>query len=143
GQDRLGDVAPEVVAPLLGDVLRSARRAAEDSSAPVLHRVRVRAKRLRYALETLEGLGGGSLNKLIRRLVRLQDVLGGCQDAVTGMAWLRDWAGRGEHLPAALLATGALIQVLRSRERRLRRRFPRAWRRIDRRKVRAGVRDEL
>jgi CHAD domain-containing protein len=141
---RLGDLALGLVDPLLRTVLRRGRRAAAERTAIPLHRLRVAVKRLRYALETLEGLGGDRTRKLRRRLVRLQEVLGGYQDTVTGRAWLRRWAESAERLPRpTLMALGALIDVLARRSRKADRRFPRAWERLDRRKLRAGARDEL
>ena len=51
-------------------------------SAEQLHALRIRAKRARYALEFLGDLTGKSGKRLVKRLVELQDLLGGHQDAV-------------------------------------------------------------
>jgi len=139
----LGRIAPDLVRPLLRAVLRAGRRLDDDAPPAAAHRLRIRAKRLRYALETLHALGGRSTRKMIRRLARLQDVLGAHQDAVTQVAWLRRWAVEADAPPAAALACGALVQVIVRRGRRRRRAAAEVWRTIDRRKLHAGVLAEL
>jgi hypothetical protein len=52
----LGELAPRVARPLLHAVLRAGHAINEDAAPHVLHRLRVRVKRLRYAFETLVGL---------------------------------------------------------------------------------------
>jgi CHAD domain-containing protein len=49
-----------------------------------LHRLRIRAKRLRYAAELLAPLFGKEAERAARRLAELQDVLGHLNDQVTG-----------------------------------------------------------
>jgi CHAD domain-containing protein len=140
---RLGDVASKLVQPLLRAVLRAGRRLDADAPPAAAHRLRIRAKRLRYALETLHALGGKDTRKLVRRLTRLQDVLGTQQDAVTQVAWLRSWALRPEVAPPTVLATGAVMQVITRRGQRHRRRVADVWRAVDRTKLHAGVLAEL
>jgi len=128
-------VAPTLLAPLLRAVRDAGRRVDAKASPARLHRLRVRAKRLRYALETLRGLGGKRLAAAVAELTRLQELLGEHQDMVIAIAWLQT------HVPdeasrATLLATGALVQVLGRRARRLRRRAPAAWNDVQRRVLR-------
>jgi CHAD domain-containing protein len=118
GAVRLGDVAGGLVRPLLRAVERAGKDLDAETPAVALHRLRVRAKRLRYASETLAY------------------ILGEHQDAVTQTAWLRAYAGSAQLPPATLLATGALIDRLSRRARKLRRRAVRAWSRFDRRRIR-------
>jgi len=128
-------VAPTLLAPLLRAVRDAGRHVDAKAKPARLHRLRVRAKRLRYALETLRGLGGKRLATAVAELTRLQELLGEHQDMVVAMAWLQtnvpDDASR-----ATLLATGALVQVLGRRARRLRRRSPAAWSEVERRVLR-------
>jgi CHAD domain-containing protein len=139
GAVRLGDVAPTLLRPILRGVLRAGASVDVDAPATRLHRLRVRVKELRYACETMRPLGGESLDGVIRRLERLQDVLGAHQDCVTQAAWLRAVAG-SMPLPAdTLLAMGAIIDRLDRRARKQRRRFRKAWRRIDRPRTRRAV----
>lgn len=143
GLGRLGAAAPGLLKPLLAGVLRTGRGLDERAPAEALHRLRVRTKRLRYALETLAGLGGKGMRRTLRRLERLQELLGAHQDAATAIAWLRRYAETPGVATGTVLATGALIDRLGRRAGRLRGRFPRAWRRIDRRRLRARLAREL
>jgi CHAD domain-containing protein len=124
-------------------VRRAGRGLDEGAPAAAFHRLRVRVKRLRYALETLHGLGGRQVERMIRRLEAMQELLGRHQDAAGQAARLRALAASPGLPPPTLLAMGALAQVLARRGRRSRRRFARRWRRLDRRSLRQGVRDEL
>jgi CHAD domain-containing protein len=142
-RERLGERAGELIRPVVRAVRRAGQDQGEAAKPEALHRLRVRVKRLRYALETLRGLGGKSVGRMIRRLERLQDLLGRHQDAATAIAWLRARAEVGDLPPATLLATGALIHALSRRARRLRRRFPGAWEELQRRKLFDGVLAEL
>jgi CHAD domain-containing protein len=131
----LGEIAPALLAPLLRAVRDAGRRIESKPSAARLHRLRVRAKRLRYALETLRGLGGKRVVAAVAELTALQEVLGDHQDAATAIDWLREHAtASGE--PATLLAAGALVQILGRRARKLRRRAPHAWAGVERRVLR-------
>jgi CHAD domain-containing protein len=128
----LGQAVPALATPLLRAVKRAGRQIVADSPPPELHRLRVRVKRLRYALEALRGLGIRSVRDLIARLERLQGVLGDTQDAATQVTWLRAYAA-GDGVPAAsLLAVGALLQALSRRVAKRRRRALRAWRKVER-----------
>ena len=132
---RLGDVAPELIRPHVRAVVRAGRRLDPDAPPPELHRLRVRVKRLRYALETLRSLGDRSVRDLLVRLERQQDALGKGQDAATAIAWLRDYAAIRGVPAASLLPAGALIQALARRVRKQRRRGLKAWRRLERSKL--------
>ncbi|TMA41580.1 MAG: CHAD domain-containing protein [Deltaproteobacteria bacterium] len=139
----LGRVAGDLATPHLRAVLRAGRRLGGDASPAAFHRLRVRVKRLRYALETLRGLGGRRLVRMLRLLERFQDTLGAQQDAATQIARLRELADAASLPPATLLAMGALIRVLGRRARRRRRRFPELWRKLDRDALRQGALEEL
>src|SRR5207248_604105 len=82
--------------------------------------LRVRTKRLRYALETLRSLGDRSTRELLGRLEGLQDTLGKGQDAVTAIDWLRELAATRGVPASALPPAGALIQALARRVQKLR-----------------------
>jgi CHAD domain-containing protein len=142
-EQRLGQVAGQLVRPLVRAVRRAGRGLDESASPQALHRLRVRVKRLRYALDTLRGLGDRGLAKLLRRLERMQSLLGEHQDAVTAVAWLERYAETPGISAPTLLATGALIHRLSRRARRFRARFPARWQQLDRRRLRERVVAEL
>lgn len=135
----LGEVAPTLLRPVLRGVLRAGAALDVDAPAPRLHRLRVRVKELRYACETVRPLGDDRLDRVIRGLERLQDVLGEHQDCVTQAAWLRTVAGAMPFPAATLLAMGGVIHALDRRARKRRRRFRTAWRGIDRPRTRRAV----
>ena len=60
---------------------KAARRATRTGAAGDYHRLRIRCKRLRYALEFASGLYDGELKGFVRQMARLQDTLGAMQDA--------------------------------------------------------------
>src|SRR5208337_3235076 len=70
--------------------------------------------------------------KTLARLEELQELLGLYHDVTVASAWLLSYAETSGAPPKTLLAAGALIQSLASRERKLRRRGMRAWRRFER-----------
>lgn len=133
---RLGDVARDLVVPLLRAIQRSGRDLDVHAPPRAFHRLRKRVKRLRYASETLAGLGDDAMQAARGRLVTLQDVLGEHQDAIVQRDWLRACAESDALPPATLLAMGELMHALGRRTKKLRRRAPRAWKKFDRRRVR-------
>src|ERR1035437_487046 len=72
---------PDLVASRHRRVLKGARRARKSGLAADFHRLRIRAKRLRYSLEFTADLYGSRTERFVRRLARLQDALGLMQDA--------------------------------------------------------------
>ncbi|HEX3461499.1 MAG TPA: CHAD domain-containing protein [Acidimicrobiales bacterium] len=71
----------DLVAQRHRSVLKGAKRAKKSGVAADYHRLRIRAKRLRYSLEFTSGLYDGSTDRFVRRMARLQDALGLMQDA--------------------------------------------------------------
>jgi CHAD domain-containing protein len=129
---RLGTVAPRLVRPQLRAMLRAGVGLDEASPPETLHRLRVRVKKLRYALEPLRTVGSKPTRRMLRRLERVQERVGLYHDAATAAAWLRGWADEAHDAPpAAMMAAGALIHSLERRIRRLRARSFKAWRRAN------------
>ena len=94
-----------------------------------LHVLRIRAKRLRYLFEFLIQVIGEEGRSFVKRLTRLQDLLGTYHDAVVAADHVRLYAGRpGVHLDATQRRA---LEALSARQRRLaddmRKRFRRAW----------------
>jgi CHAD domain-containing protein len=88
-----------------------------------LHRVRIKAKRTRYAAE----LAGKPLAKLADAAKRLQDTIGLHQDAVVAEERVRQVAkGR------SLLAAGRIIEREHGRRRDVRSGLPKVWKRLER-----------
>jgi triphosphatase len=68
---------------------KAAKRARRTGDPADFHRTRIRAKRLRYALEFLQEVYGGETARYTRHVVKLQDALGLIQDARVAAARLR------------------------------------------------------
>ena len=134
----IADCAPALVHPLVRAAVRAGRRLDADSTPAQLHRLRVRIKRLRYALETL-AFAGKSVRRARVELERLQDLFGAHQDAIAGTTWLWRYTRAADGDPRAMLPVGALVQALTKRAAKTRRRALKAWRKV----VRSGLLDEL
>ncbi len=100
---------------------RAIAKLAGDAPDEELHRVRIKAKRARYAAE----LRGD--DAYVKAAKRLQDVLGEHQDAVVAQETLRTLAARE---PASAVAAGRLIERERARAAARRREWPAAWKRV-------------
>jgi CHAD domain-containing protein len=113
-------------------VRKQARGLSEDSPAEELHELRIRCKRVRYALEFLEPVYGRPARRLVKRLVDLQDLLGEHQDAVVAIADLRSLAGdrRARLRPEAIFVLGRAAERYDLLAADLRERFPARYRAV-------------
>jgi CHAD domain-containing protein len=101
-----------------------------------LHRLRIAAKRLRYALEFFEEILPPEAPELIDELKKLQDHLGALQDAAVATGLLRDflargtWGDKGVEPGQSIVAPGVEAYLsAREEEMELRREaFPDIWR---------------
>jgi CHAD domain-containing protein len=144
-------VAPALVAKRY----RQLRKAGDDigprSPASDYHALRIRGKKLRYAVEFFGSLYGRPATEFAERLTALQDLLGLHQDAEVAETMLAEIAnGRGRRLgPATLMAMGAIAERYRQHAQELRHEFPgtyepltrKAWRAL--RKAMAERRDGI
>jgi CHAD domain-containing protein len=108
---------------------REVKAAGESPEDAVLHELRKRAKRVRYAAERAANAGDGSQAELGSRAKALQDVLGIHQDAVVGEETLRELAASVSR-PAQALAIGRLIERERGRRNATRAEWWDAWRKL-------------
>ncbi len=122
-------VAPDLIDRRFRRVRAIGRRLGPDSPASDYHRLRIRCKRLRYALEFLADLYPGTTGRLLRRLVVLQDILGLHQDADVAIARLRALAAdpsAGLGAPTAF-AMGEIASRYGQQMADLREEFPSAY----------------
>jgi len=134
-----GCEAPAMIAPIARSVRKAGKRIAREAPPEIFHRLRVRIKRLRYALEMLAEMGGKRSRKALLRLEQMQELLGVHQDLVATAAWLRAFAANGTGVaPETLMAVGAMLQALVVRRQKLASRACRRWRKI----VRSDVLDD-
>ncbi|WP_309114998.1 CYTH and CHAD domain-containing protein [Saccharothrix sp.] len=126
-------VLPRFVDKTYRRLKKAADNAHDDTS---LHEARKAAKRLRYAVETVEPVFGKSAKKYRKRLKQLQTLLGEHQDSVVARPVLRE-LGAQAHLDGE---NGFTFGVLHGREtaraRRVEERFPAVWADLGRPKLR-------
>jgi CHAD domain-containing protein len=99
---------------------------------PELHRIRILAKRARYAAEAVAPVAGEAAQAFARAAAKVQTVLGEHQDSVTAQAWLRSAKVSGRRAFVA----GELIALERIAADKSRRDWPKAWDALDRKRVR-------
>ncbi|HWD09883.1 MAG TPA: CYTH and CHAD domain-containing protein [Actinomycetota bacterium] len=125
-------LAEEVVIGLLRRPWRKLRRQVSSLSDPTpdaeLHKVRIRAKRCRYAAEAVAPVLGRKAVKLARAAAGLQDVLGEHQDAVVAGAVLRERGVGAE--PEVAFAAGELAGLERAAASAARAEWQPAYRRV-------------
>jgi CHAD domain-containing protein len=119
-------LAPAMLRPIVTSAVRVGARLTPNSPAPAFHRLRIRLKRVRYSFEILAPLSGRQTAKALKRLRRLQEVLGEQQDLVTTAAWMREFAQQPTLTSETLLAAGAMFQLTSERREKL---AETAWRR--------------
>lgn len=100
--------------------------------ADELHKIRIRAKRLRYALEALKSITGRDGRRLSKQLTRLQDVLGRFNDSIVAAATVRRYrdALATPVAPATRAALTAIADAELRRAGAAQAQFHRAWRRF-------------
>jgi triphosphatase len=124
--------APDLISKRYRSVRKAGRRITGDSSPKDYHKVRIRSKRLRYALEFLSEVYPQQIAPLVKRLVSVQDLLGLHQDADVAVQQLRSMVSeRGESLaPATVFAMGIVARRYGEQQEALRARFPKVYGRL-------------
>jgi CHAD domain-containing protein len=113
--------------------LRSAvRQLPEQSTDPELHRIRILAKRARYAAEAVAPVVGADAAAFARAAAKLQTILGEHQDSVTAQAWLRVARVTGRRAFVA----GELIALEHVAAEKARKDWPKVWKSLDRKRLR-------
>jgi CHAD domain-containing protein len=126
-EGRAKDVVPGLVRRPWKKLRREVAALGDDPSDEALHRVRIRAKRARYAAEVAVPVFGSAATKLAQAIGALQDVLGDHHDAVVAESWLRTSAAGPYTDGAGALVAGEMIGLERAEAARLRRAWPPAW----------------
>lgn len=101
---------------------------------PELHRIRILAKRARYAAEAVAPVAPGA-DAFAKAAARLQTVLGEHQDSVTAQAWLRaaKVSGRRAFVAGELIA----LEGIAAHDARVK--WSKAWKSLDRKKLRSWM----
>lgn len=140
--------APKVLPGLIHDRYRKARKAGDDlneNSPPAsYHALRIRVKRLRYALEFSHPVFGAGVDEYLPNVLALQDILGGYQDAEVAIAHMRALSLSNEAFisPQMVFALGEMSQQRAEQAEALRAQFPGAWSKVtgkEWKRLRAGL----
>ena len=113
------------------------RQAGPEPSDAQLHRIRIRAKRCRYAAEAVAPVVGKPAVRFAAAVEAVQDVLGNHHDAVVAQEWLRQAAAEAPGRSA--LAAGLLVAAERDAATRGRTEWQAVWERLDRKRLRAWL----
>ncbi len=127
-------VLPELVRRPWRKLRRTVRAAGAHPTDPQLHRIRIRAKQLRYAAEAAAPVVGKQARRMADAAEALQTVLGDHHDAVTAEDWFRREAATGS--PTVAFSAGQLVAIQRQRQARLGHQWRGVWASLDRKKVR-------
>ena len=119
------DALPRIVRVPWKRLARQVGALGDEPADQMLHDLRIKAKRARYAAEAAEPVMGNAASRLAKALAGLQGVLGDLQDAVVAEEWLRSAAARG-NADSAFVA-GQLVSVQRLEADISRRDWPAAW----------------
>jgi hypothetical protein len=113
-------------------VRKAATRARHSGIVTDFHALRIRCKRLRYALEFSSEVYDGKTSRFVRELTVLQDELGEMQDAEVASLQLADLATGDAHLPAAtIFMMGGVAEQHRRQVKRFLKRLPDEFSRIE------------
>jgi CHAD domain-containing protein len=104
---------------------RGVRALSDPPSDAELHRIRILAKRCRYAAEMTIPVIGRRAGRFAAAIADLQTVLGDHHDAAVAEQWLREAAVA---VPASAVAAGELIAIQRAERARFRRAWRAVWR---------------
>ena len=137
---KVSDGVDKYLKKSLKRVLKLGRKVGDEAHAKDLHRLRIRAKGLRYELEFF-AYAYKSLDKAALEAKALQDLLGEHQDACTASERLERYArSLRKHASAPMpAALDRLAEAERQRARDVRKAFPAEWRRFERSVARGRI----
>lgn len=124
---------PEMIAAHHARVVKLGDRLKPDSPPQAYHRLRIRCKRLRYAVEFSREAYGPPAVEFAEVMVGMQDLLGLHQDAYVAVGSLEELLGREARRlpPQAVFLMGQIAQRYMQEAARLRKRFPKAYRQVE------------
>jgi CHAD domain-containing protein len=119
------EVLPRLVRRPLKELRREVRKQGRNPDDEGLHRIRISAKRVRYASELAAPAAGRKARRAARRLAKVQRVLGEHHDACVAGLQLRDLGSRTGQTGAWAAGLFGGLQLARAARRR--RRFSSVW----------------
>ncbi len=122
----------EISAKQFKKLCRSVAKWDKNCSNEELHRIRIRAKRARYAAELAEHSMGKPASQFIRQIKKFQDLLGSHQDSVMTEQRLRELLRSSKSVSAGF-SVGRIVERLRTKRVFARDRFSPCWRKVRKR----------
>ena len=116
---------------------KAVKRAGHGPDDEVLHAIRIRAKRARYAADVAALAVGKPAERFAEAVAGVQEVLGDHQDACVRQAWLREAAS--DLSPQAALIAGQLITKAQTVADERRNSWQKAWKHADEGRLRAWL----
>lgn len=132
-EDKARKVLPSLVGARWRALRRQVRKSGHHPSDERLHRIRIKAKQLRYAAEAATPVMGKASRRTARAAEDLQTLLGEHHDAVTAESWLRERAEDGV-TPASVFEAGRMAGEQQRLQRKLRHGWRRRWAPLAKRK---------
>ena len=102
------EVAPDLVGRRYKRVRKGTKGLKAGSPPEDFHDLRKRGKRLRYAVEPLQGIYGKPAEKMVDLLKDVQDDLGGLQDIIVFAGLMRELAVSGDLPPQTVFSMGSM-----------------------------------
>ncbi len=128
--------ACDVVAPIISRAFKTARKAIRRASKPPsdreIHVIRIKSKHLRYTSEAFAPVVGRPARRFANKVKMLQTILGDQHDGVVAVARLREFSGPSQ----VVFVGGELAQLASEAGVQACRRWPDAWRKINRKSER-------
>jgi CHAD domain-containing protein len=103
-------VAPGLVRRRYKKVREDLEALDEDSPPEDFHDLRKKGKRLRYALEPLQGIYGKPSEKMVELLKTVQDDLGDHQDLIVAAGLMQELGAAGDLPPRAIFSMGSMAE---------------------------------
>jgi CHAD domain-containing protein len=125
---RARKVLPRLLDERAKSLWRRVEKAGENPPDDELHKIRIRAKQLRYAAEAAAPVLGKRTSRTAMAAANLQTVLGEYRDALSAERWL--WRQTRGESGSWHFAAGWLAAEQRRRQRQLRREWPAAFARL-------------
>jgi CHAD domain-containing protein len=123
------DVLPELAGKAFHKLHKGVKGLGKRPADEELHRVRIKAKRARYAADVAVPVVGEPARSYTKALSALQDVLGDHHDCAVAIEWLQGTLGGATRVQA--YAVGLLVADQRQEAERLRGCWRPAWHHLD------------
>jgi CHAD domain-containing protein len=103
-------VAPDLVRRRYKKVRKDLEALGKDSPPEDFHDLRKKGKRLRYALEPLQGIYGKPSEKMVELLKTVQDDLGDHQDLIVAARLMQELSTAADLPPRAIFSMGSMAE---------------------------------